>query len=195
MTVIISLRNLCRTTDQLDSLRTICIHEAGHAAVARQYGLRAYWNVWPDLSDPDEPKWEGQTDIVGNAPISVYRQFALAGIVATELDYSPFVSADEIHDALEIGAIKLSKQDAELGRGYKLKDVRRCLRLVLHLMPRILEDASDFLAYLCKADKTAGPEWASTIEQLRHATQPGQPRYEQSRLSSPRDDRRVVGYI
>ena len=55
-------------------------------------------------------------------------------------------------------------------------------------------------AYFCRNGGGLPPQGrplvrASRTSQLRHPTQPGQPRYEQSRLSSPRDDRRVVGYI
>lgn len=195
MTVVLSLRELCASTTQLTTLRTICIHEAAHAAVAREFGQSARWTVWLDFSEPDSPRWLGRTKIFGDAPVGVDRIVALAGKVATELDETPYAFADDIHDAIRTGLIKLSKEDAEMAAGYRLKDVRLCVHHVLRLMPSILDDAGRFLAHLYQQDESEAPEWASTIEQLRHATQPGQPRYEQSRLSSPRDDRRVVGYI
>lgn len=195
MTVIISLRELCASTTQLNTLRTICIHEAAHAAVAREFGQTARWSVWSDFSEPDMPRWFGRTKIFGDAPVRVDRIVALAGKVATELDETPYAFADEIHDAMRAGLIRLSKEDAEMAAGYRLKDVRLCVHHVRCLMPSILEDASRFLAHLYQQDVSEAPEWASTIEQLRHSTQPGQPRYEQSRLSPARDDRRVVGYI
>lgn len=194
MDTMLSLRELCAQSPELDSLRTICIHEAGHAAVGRRYGHTAAWWVLPDYSDPDSPRLVGMTDLRGLATRRVDRLIGLAGIVATELDTCPFIHEDEIEESLHYGGIVLSKCDARLASGYKNKDIRDCIRTVMPLMPEIVEDAGRYLVRVFQRDESEAPEWARTLSEFRNSTQPGQTRNEQSRLSSPRVPRRVVGY-
>lgn len=125
--------------------RRTCIHEAGHAAVARYYGLTADWVVFPNpTTEPHRQKlWGGITTIYSERwTKKIDRAIGLAGVIATTLDENPLVSAGEIMEALEWGDILLSAPDAEMAAGYKAKDVRSCLFVVSRLLPQILREAS-----------------------------------------------------
>lgn len=125
--------------------RRTCIHEAGHAAAARYYGLAAEWVVYPNpTTEPHRQKlWAGTaTAYADRWTKRLDRAIGLAGVIATALDEDPFIQDWEIMEALEFGDIPLSDNDAEMAAGYKLKDVRDCVFVVSRLMPQILRDVN-----------------------------------------------------
>ncbi len=123
--------------------RHTCIHEAGHAAVARYYGLLADWVVYPNpTTDPyQQSRWGGFSIAYSDRwTRRIDRAFSLAGVIATALDDGPFITHWQIMEALDYGDIVLSPEDAEGAAGFKEKDVRDCLFFVSRLMPQISRD-------------------------------------------------------
>jgi hypothetical protein len=130
-----------------EGLRRLCIHEAGHAHVSRQYGLNAECVVFRRAEEREEV-WEGRTDCYGECSRSVDRLIGLAGVVATSLDEGPMTHYSEIAEALEWGDLVLSAQDAELAAGYRECDIEDCITLISAYMPSIIREAEAHLASL-----------------------------------------------
>jgi hypothetical protein len=125
--------------------RRTCIHEAGHVAVARYYGLTAEWTVHPNpTTRPQHQKlWAGTfTAYADRWTKKLDRAIGLGGVIATALDEDPFIQDWEVMEALESGDIQLSEADAQMAAGYTMKDVRDCVFVVARLMPQILRDVS-----------------------------------------------------
>lgn len=127
--------------------RRTCVHEAGHAAVARFYGLDAHWFMYPNpTTEPHCQKlWGGlTTTYTQRHSRKAERAIALAGVIATALDEDPFVRDWQLMEALEFGDIPLSADDAAMAAGFTLKDVGNSLFLVSRLMPQILREVSNY---------------------------------------------------
>lgn len=132
-------------TERVEHRRT-CIHEAGHVAVARHYGLVAEWKVFPNpTTEPHRQKlWAGTAITYADRwTKKLGRVIGLAGVIATALDEDPFIRDWQLMEALEFGDIPMSDPDAEMAAGYKFKDVQECVFVVSRLMPQILREVGD----------------------------------------------------
>lgn len=102
--------------------RRAAIHEAGHATVAVAKGFGAYaWLSKTDTSKTlEEKSWVGKCELYKLRPVRFSRvdeqTFAVAGMVAEQLDDSPDVSAWEIMDAWEaLGEIDIGLSHTDMG--------------------------------------------------------------------------------
>jgi len=99
-------------------LRKVCLHEHGHAAVARHFGVSG----WVEITEYKEgelrhwttPFFNGHFwhDRIKSRPVR--RIVGLAGIAAELLDSEPNITAEGIELRLNSGAVILSESDEEM---------------------------------------------------------------------------------
>ncbi|WP_448229703.1 hypothetical protein [Pseudoxanthomonas mexicana] len=137
-----SWSDLC--TDEVDAANfyMTCVHEAGHAGVARHLGCSAYWRVFalPEgkFNPETEHRWLGRTwSTAGASGIRAERKVGLAGIVAEHLCEDPDASPLTIYDYLGDEILMPSPSDWDMIAGYSYRDLWETVRLVRKLMPRI----------------------------------------------------------
>lgn len=116
-------------------LRATCIHEHGHAAVAKHFRVPGVVSI---LENPaggdDESLVLGQfTRFCDPASEHHARLIALAGTISEEIDREHGVAAPEIFEALTQRVIELSDADAEHAGTYTKADVEDCAALVRSL--------------------------------------------------------------
>lgn len=127
-----------RTIDEgvlIRDLRATCVHEYGHAAVAKHFRVPGVVSI---VENPDGG--ENESFVVGQfmrlcdpASERHARLIALAGTVAEELDRERGVAASEIFEALTQRVVELSDADAEHAGPYTKADVEDCAALVRSL--------------------------------------------------------------
>jgi hypothetical protein len=121
--------------DRLDGvardLRRACIHEYAHLAIARRFGACGFVTIVPIVPrTPDEERFAGRFQMLGELADDEWRIVALAGTVGECLDGDPCADALEIARRLDDGTLALPDVDAQLARGYTAEDVVRCVALV-----------------------------------------------------------------
>jgi hypothetical protein len=147
-----SWRDLC--SDELDASKfyMTCVHEAGHAGVARYLGCSAYWRVFAltagSFNPETEHRWLGRTwTNAGAFGIRVERKVGLAGVIAEHLCNDPLASPAAINDFIGDEILMPSSSDWDLITGYSYRDVWETVRLVRKLMPRIRAEVDCFLTF------------------------------------------------
>lgn len=104
---------------RLADLRAVCFHEAGHAAVARHFGLSAEWSVRPDARGDllDHKFFSGDATIEQVRDEHVDRLIGLAGSISEAMrDTRARDSVEEVSawiwERLSNGVLRLSPTDA-----------------------------------------------------------------------------------
>jgi len=130
-----------------------CIHEAGHAVVARSLGFFPTWRV--TASDPSTPgrrsDFEGQTSFVGELTQMQRKMIGLAGPIAEILLGTPPQRIarptldSEVADIIGT-TYELSQADAAMAGDYTRHDVSDCCALVLRLKAEILGEVLSILS-------------------------------------------------
>ncbi|UNK48850.1 hypothetical protein MNR01_14040 [Lysobacter sp. S4-A87] len=127
-----------------------CIHEAGHASVARHLGCSAYWRIFalPEgtFNPETEHRWLGRTwSDAGALGMRAERKIGLAGVIAEHLFDEPDASALSIYDYIGDEILMPSLSDWDMMAGYSYRDLWETVRLVRKLMPRIRAEVDCFL--------------------------------------------------
>ena len=149
----------------LNDLRIAGIHEAGHCAVARHFGIEARWKVRPSGTDSPETERLFVGDCWAWPPggrwqnADVERAFYLAGLIAeVVLENNGPVPADQLYGRIETGVLELSGPDAAGARGFTVSDIESCQLLVLDLWEKIIKDADGMVLTVIDAAEREATE-------------------------------------
>lgn len=142
---VVERHGIALSTANLQSLRRLCIHEAGHTAIARHYGHCAYWCIRPTsaVENGDWIVWDGATHVHSDvASRSQSVSIGLSGVVAECLWDDPDLDAYEIDRLIRTRTIHMSSSDEADSRGYSTQDMKDAVGLVRRHMPSILREAN-----------------------------------------------------
>jgi hypothetical protein len=127
-------------------LRTVVMHELAHALVAARFGARGFLQVWRNPSGgPEQAHFSGSFTMTrqparGGKRVKVL--IGLAGFLAQFQDAAPDEQKSDIALAVEtfklaVEAGAVSKSDLRMSAGATASDIRRCLKLLTRLRPRL----------------------------------------------------------
>lgn len=109
-------------------LRSTCIHEYAHLAVARHFGASGFVRI-ARLQGHANASWAGSFHLYSDLGSDEWRIVALAGVVAERLDENAQVRGEALCEALR-DARTLSDSDARYASGHDERDINHCLAIV-----------------------------------------------------------------
>jgi hypothetical protein len=140
-------------------LRSACIHEFAHEAVARHFGAWGRVTIRPNTgADWWQNKLYAGTFDLARGILNEHQQclVGLAGAIAEHIDRYPDISCDDIVGSFNDDKILLSETDRQFTARYSSDDVRKCFTLVKSLWAEIERNA-DFEIRCIEKEGNAGP--------------------------------------
>jgi hypothetical protein len=105
-------------------LRKVCVHECGHAAVARHFGgcCQVTITAHPDATI-EESFYSGRCEVSPKLSTANARLAALAGAIAEQYDKNNAITGKFIETWIDLENITLTETDATGASGYTLADL------------------------------------------------------------------------
>ena len=119
------------------SLRSACIHVAGHAMASRRLGYHSSWWVWEDGAG-----YAGRNELIGTPSEAHGRLIALAGAAAEAMVADRGIEAASLHERLSRESL-MSDRDRAAVAAPSIEEVAACMELLTPMLTDLLAEARE----------------------------------------------------